>query len=62
MRREEMITFIRSCQHETCGGFGGNLGHDPHISSTQYALLVLAMYDALDQVDTEKVVAYVKSL
>ena len=40
-RREEMINFISGCQHE-CGGFGGNKDHDPHITSSLYAVLVLS--------------------
>lgn len=43
-RKQEIIQFIRACQHE-CGGIGGNVGHDPHITNTLYALLILAMYN-----------------
>ena len=60
-RRAEMIEFIKACQH-ICGGFGGNVGHDPHITSSLYALLVLAMYDAVNEIDTDKLVSYVLSL
>jgi geranylgeranyl transferase type-2 subunit beta len=61
-RKDEIVRFIKDCQHFPCGGFGGNLGHDPHITNTHYALLVLAMYDAVHEVDTEKIVSYIKSL
>ena len=60
-RKDEIVKFILACQHEN-GGFGGNIGHDPHITSTLYAILVLAMYDSLDQLDKEKVVNHVLSL
>ena len=40
-RKEEIVKFIKACQHE-CGGFGGNVGHDPHIQNTLYALLILS--------------------
>jgi geranylgeranyl transferase type-2 subunit beta len=45
--KKDMITFIKACQNEN-GGFGGNIGHDAHISSRLYALLVLAMFDSVD--------------
>jgi geranylgeranyl transferase type-2 subunit beta len=61
-RRDEIVSLIKACQHFPCGGFGGNLGHDPHITNTHYALLVLAMYDAVNEVDTEKIVSYIQSL
>lgn len=60
-RKKEIVHFIENCQH-ACGGFGGNIGHDPHITNTLYALLVLAMYDSVDKVNTAKIVEYVKSL
>ena len=60
-RRQELIAFIKACQHH-CGGFGGNIGHDPHITSSLYALLVLAMYDAVDEIDGGKLAEYVSSL
>ena len=56
-----MIDFIVSCQHE-CGGFGGNVGHDPHITSSLYALLILSMFNSIQFIDTEALVRYVKSL
>ena len=60
-RKEEMIKFIQECQHG-CGGFGGNIGHDPHLTSTLYALLILAMYESVECIDTNKVVSYIKGL
>ena len=62
-RKDEMIRFIQACQHD-CGGFGGNVGHDPHITSSLYALLILAMFNSVNEtiIDTEKLVSYVKSL
>jgi geranylgeranyl transferase type-2 subunit beta len=46
-RRDEMIEFVKNCQQEN-GGFGGNVGHDASIPNTLYALLVLALFDAVD--------------
>ncbi|KAB0365255.1 hypothetical protein FD754_009411 [Muntiacus muntjak] len=33
MNREEILTFIKSCQHER-GGISANIGHDPHLLYT----------------------------
>jgi geranylgeranyl transferase type-2 subunit beta len=52
-RKKEISSFIKACQHEN-GGFGGNIGHDPHVVTTLYALLVLSMFDALGSVDLVK--------
>lgn len=60
-RKDEIVAFVLACQNSN-GGFGGNIGHDPHITSTLYAILVLAMYDALDQLDKEKVITNILAL
>lgn len=60
-RKEEIVKFISSCQHEI-GGFGGNLQHDPHLTSSLYAILVLAQFNALDAINTESLILYVSSL
>ncbi|CDW90292.1 geranylgeranyl transferase type-2 subunit beta-like [Stylonychia lemnae] len=60
-RQQEISQFIKACQHE-CGGFGGNIGHDPGLVNTLYALLILAMYDSLESVDLEKMATYIASL
>ncbi len=48
--RQETIDFILSCQHDS-GGFGAAPGHDAHMLSTVSAVQVLAMVDALDELD-----------
>ncbi|KAF5707874.1 geranylgeranyl transferase type-2 subunit beta [Fusarium globosum] len=50
--RQEVIDFILSCQHEN-GGFGAAPGHDAHMLSTVSAVQILAMTDALDQLETK---------
>ena len=60
-RREEMIKFIKACQH-SCGGFGGNYGHDPHVTTSLYALLILAMFDATTEIDLDLLSNYFKNL
>lgn len=37
------------------GGFGGNIGHDPHLLYTLSAIQVLALFDKIDVLDIEKV-------
>ena len=37
------------------GGFGGNVGHDPHILYTLSAVQVLALFDKLNVLDNDKV-------
>ena len=37
------------------GGFGGNIGHDPHILYTLSAVQVLALFDKLNVLDIDKV-------
>jgi geranylgeranyl transferase type-2 subunit beta len=37
------------------GGFGGNVGHDPHVLYTLSAVQVLCLFDRLDVLDVDKV-------
>ena len=60
-RKEEIVNWVLQCQHPN-GGFGGNLGHDPHITNTHYAVLILSLYRSLELLDTEKVANYIASL
>uniref|UniRef100_A0A0B7B5S7 Geranylgeranyl transferase type-2 subunit beta n=1 Tax=Arion vulgaris TaxID=1028688 RepID=A0A0B7B5S7_9EUPU len=61
MDKSEVIEFIQKCQHE-CGGFSCSVGHDPHLLSTLSAIQILTLYDALDSVNTDAAVKWVKSL
>jgi len=60
-KRKKIINWIKSCQNKD-GGFGGNNGHDSHITSTLYAILVLILLDGLDTINTDKSSSYVASL
>jgi geranylgeranyl transferase type-2 subunit beta len=53
--RDDLIKYICSCQHEN-GGFGGHTGHDPHIQNTLSAIQVLITLNALNSIDTDKVI------
>ncbi|XP_060088021.1 geranylgeranyl transferase type-2 subunit beta isoform X2 [Heteronotia binoei] len=61
MNKEEILAFIKSCQHE-CGGISASIGHDPHLLYTLSAVQILTLYDNLHVVDINKIVDYVKSL
>ena len=51
-----MNYFLLSSYFLVCiGGFGGNIGHDPHVLYTLSAVQVLALFDRLDVLDIEKV-------
>lgn len=62
MSREDGIKFVTSCFHEETGGFSGNVGHDPHLLYTLSAVQIMCLFDALDQLDTDKIVSFVKNL
>ncbi|XP_020257952.1 geranylgeranyl transferase type-2 subunit beta 1-like isoform X2 [Asparagus officinalis] len=59
---EEVISWVMKCYHEDCGGFGGNIGHDPHLLYTLSAVQILALFDRIDVLDAEKVSIYVAGL
>ncbi len=48
--RDETIEYVLSCQCEN-GGFGAAPGHDAHMLYTVSAVQILAMIDALDELD-----------
>uniref|UniRef100_A0A7N2LKB3 Geranylgeranyl transferase type-2 subunit beta n=2 Tax=Quercus lobata TaxID=97700 RepID=A0A7N2LKB3_QUELO len=58
---DEVVSWVMKCQHES-GGFGGNIGHDPHILYTLSAVQVLALFDKLNVLDIDKVTNYVAGL
>uniref|UniRef100_A0A7N2MBX0 Geranylgeranyl transferase type II subunit beta n=1 Tax=Quercus lobata TaxID=97700 RepID=A0A7N2MBX0_QUELO len=51
---EEVVSWVMKCQHQS-GGFGGNIGHDPHVLYTLSAVQVLALFDKLNVLDIDKV-------
>ncbi|NXO62242.1 PGTB2 transferase, partial [Phainopepla nitens] len=61
MNKEEILSFIKSCQHE-CGGISASIGHDPHLLYTLSAVQILTLYDSLHVVDVNKIVEYIQSL
>ena len=61
-RKDEIVKFVKACQCQETGGFGGNVNHDPHITTSLYALLIMAMFDSVDQINTDKLATYMASL
>ena len=56
MDRAAIVEWVLECQHP-CGGFGGNVGHDPHVVYTCSAIQILALCRALDRLDEPAPVA-----
>lgn len=59
---DAVVSWVMECQDKDCGGFAGNLGHDPHLLYTISAVQVLVLLDRLDVLDIEKVSDYVAGL
>lgn len=57
--KQQMLEFIKQCQSDS-GGIGASVEHDPHMLYTLSAIQILCIYDALDIIDIEKVVKYIK--
>lgn len=49
--REALIDFVFSCWNDELGGFGSFPGHDAHVHSTLSAIQILAMKDALGELE-----------
>ncbi|PHJ22308.1 rab geranylgeranyl transferase type ii beta subunit [Cystoisospora suis] len=60
-REQELCEWVLSSQH-TGGGFAQGPGQEPHITSTHYALLLLAGLNKLSMVERDKTANWVKSL
>ncbi|KAJ8536093.1 hypothetical protein K7X08_034494 [Anisodus acutangulus] len=61
VEQDEVSSWVMQCQHES-GGFGGNIGHDPHVLYTLSAIQVLVLFDKLHVLDIDKVSNYIAGL
>lgn len=61
MEKDEIIEFVKSCQHEN-GGFSASHNHDPHLLYTLSAIQVLSLYGCIELIDVNKTVDYVSRL
>jgi len=64
MGMDKIVEWVFQCYDAESGGFGGNVGHDPHILYTLSALQILAIDDKLEdeRLDKEKVVGFITAL
>ncbi|XP_049989613.1 geranylgeranyl transferase type-2 subunit beta-like, partial [Alexandromys fortis] len=53
---------MRDAKIYQCGGISASIGHDPHLLYTLSAVQILTLYDSINVIDVDKVVAYVQSL
>ena len=60
-KKEQIIAFFVNAQNAD-GGFGGNINHDSHITSTHYSILVLGQWGCLNRINTDDVINYVRGL
>ncbi len=62
MPLDDIVAWVKECYHPEDGGFGGNVYHDSHMLYTQHAIYILALCDALDWVDHNRVAFFIKDL
>lgn len=55
LNEDTILEWVLRCQKED-GGFGGSERHDSHMLYTLSAVQILALYDRLDLIDTDRVV------
>lgn len=60
--KERILEYVQSCYSPEIGGFSGNSDQDVHLLYTLSGVQILAIYDALDRIDTEKVANTIRSL
>ena len=58
----QIMDFVKECWHPDGGGFGPHPGHDPHLLYTLSAVQVAAIYDSIDDLDVDGIVAYIRGL
>ena len=58
-KREEILSYVASCRCES-GAYSGGAGHDGHVLYTLSAVQIYALFDAMDRIDRDSVVNYVK--
>lgn len=56
MDKDTILAWVLSCQRED-GGFGGSERHDSHLLYTLSAVQILALYGALDRVNTDRILS-----
>ena len=59
--KSRLDKFVHACFEANTGGFGWSVGHDPHISATHYAVLIMTTLKR-DIDEKEKVIEFVAGL
>ena len=57
LSRDDMLEWVLSCWVPDAGAFAPHPGHEPHLHPTLSAIQILATHDALDRVDSDRIVA-----
>lgn len=60
--RERILDYVMTCYDSEVGAFAGNTNQDSHLLYTLSGIQILAIYDQLDQINTEQVVSHIQSL
>lgn len=60
--KERILEYVSSCYNCEVGGFSGNSDQDVHLLYTLSGVQILAIYDALDRVDENKIVGTIQGL
>lgn len=60
--KERILEYVESCYDSEVGGFSGNSDQDVHLLYTVSGVQILAIYDELDRIDTEKVSRTIQKL
>eukprot|EP00039_Didymoeca_costata_P006002 m.86699 g.86699 ORF g.86699 m.86699 type:complete len:312 (+) comp13065_c1_seq5:377-1312(+) len=61
LSREFILQAVDHCFDENSGGYSGCAGHDAHITHTLSAIQILKLVNALDSVDVESVMKFLKT-
>ena len=56
------MDFLESCKCDINGGYGPANRHDSHLLYTLSAIQIAAERNTMDQLDTKRIVDYIKSL
>mmetsp|Transcript_4835 Transcript_4835/g.7227 ORF Transcript_4835/g.7227 Transcript_4835/m.7227 type:complete len:156 (-) Transcript_4835:687-1154(-) len=62
MPKDEILGFVSKCFDESSGGFGGSIGHDPHLLYTLSAVQVYALFESLDLLNKDAIAKFVASM
>jgi geranylgeranyl transferase type-2 subunit beta len=63
MASDSIIDWVMLCRDGETGGFGGSIGHDPHLLYTLSAIQILALLHKIDRLeDVDKTAKFIASM